>query len=516
MENRYIYNLGLLFHTIAEKHPDRIAIKYQEGPTYSYTELNKRSNQLARYLLNHHIAKGDVVGILNNKSFEAYALMLACIKVGAVYSNFDFTNPWQRLSKILMNCQPKIIFNDHINHDLVSKIKAECNSNVENLFAEEFVFHINQLPSHNLEAEINNINGDDPLYIMFTSGSTGFPKGALMSHSNVINFIGWAQETFKITPDDVFTNANPIYFDNSVFDFYSSLFSGACLVPFSTEIVKDSRSLVKAVNDTNCTIWFSVPSLLIYLLTTKALKSIDFGSLTRISFGGEGFSKPKLKQLYDLFGTRIQLFNVYGPTECTCICSSYLINANDFENMNELAPLGHMAPNFGYEIIPLEERNKNIGELCLTGPNVGLGYYNDEERTSKSFIQNPYKKFFQRMYRTGDIVEKREDGYIYFKGRVDNQIKHMGYRIELEEIESGINVLKYVNETAVVYQRINTELGHILAFISVNESKDEKDILADLKGILAPYMLPKKITILDVLPKNKNGKIDRKQLVEFA
>lgn len=513
MENRYIYNLGLLFYTVAEKYPDRIAIKYPEGKTHTYRELNDRSNQFAQYLLEQRITKGDVVGILNNKSFEAYSLMLACIKIGAIYTNFDFTNPWQRLSKILANCQPKIVFNDHEDHALVEKIKSEQGCLIDNLLDTTFIQHIDLLPKKNIYPETAAINGSDPLYIMFTSGSTGFPKGALMSHSNVINFIGWAQETFKITPEDVFTNANPIYFDNSVFDFYSSLFSGACLVPFSTELVKDSQRLVKAVNSTNCTIWFSVPSLLIYLLTTKALKATDFASLTRISFGGEGFSKPKLKQLFDLFGDRIQLFNVYGPTECTCICSSYLIHSHDFENMNELAPLGHMAPNFGYEIIALDERTTNMGELCLTGPNVGLGYYNDEERTARSFVQNPYRKFFQRMYKTGDIVEKRDDGYIYFKGRVDNQIKHMGYRIELEEIEAGINVLNYVNETAVIYQKINADLGYILAFISVNEPKNEGEIHAELQAILPPYMIPKKITILDVLPKNRNGKIDRKQLV---
>jgi D-alanine--poly(phosphoribitol) ligase subunit 1 len=506
--------LGLLFYTVAKKYPDRKAIKYHEGKFHTYNELNIRSNQIANYLLKNEISKGDVVGILNNKSFNAYALMLACVKIGAIYTNFDFTNPWQRISKILDNCQPKIIFNDQTDQELVLKIKAEFGTKVENLFSEELIHLFDELPEDNLEEETKDINGSDPLYIMFTSGSTGFPKGALMSHSNVINFIGWANETFTITIDDVFTNANPIYFDNSVFDFYSSVFSGACLVPFPTEITKDSQKLVRAVNETKCTIWFSVPSLLIYLLTTKALKATDFSSLTRISFGGEGFSKPKLKQLYDLFGSRIKLFNVYGPTECTCICSSYLINYNDFENMNELAPLGHMAPNFGYEIIPLEEKNKNIGELCLSGPNVGLGYYNDPERTMKSFIQNPYKKFFQRIYKTGDIVERRANGYIYFKGRLDNQIKHMGYRIELEEIEAGINVLKYINETAVIYQKVNIELGYILAFISLNEPKNESDILTDLRGILPTYMIPKKIIILEGLPKNRNGKIDRKQLVE--
>lgn len=515
MDNKYIYNVGQLFYQIAEKHQNRIALKYHKGESYTYVDINKRSNQLANYLLQNNISKGDVVGILNNKSFDAYSLMLACVKIGAIYTNFDFTNPWLRISKIIANCQPKIVFNDHEDSNLVDDIKKHYDFKIIDLFSNSFLSQISKLDDTDLVSYTNSITGSEPLYIMFTSGSTGFPKGALMSHGNVLNFISWGQATFEVSPEDVFTNANPIYFDNSVFDFYTSLFSGACLVPLSTETVKDSRALVTAVNETKCTIWFSVPSLLVYLLTTKVLKSTDFISLSRIAFGGEGFSKPKLKQLYDLFGKRIQLYNVYGPTECTCICSSYLIGEKDFDNLNELAPLGHMAPNFGFEILPFDENNVHYGELALTGPNVGLGYYNDEERTSRSFVQNPTKPFSQRMYKTGDLVEKRDDGYVYFKGRVDNQIKHMGYRIELEEVESAINSLKYINEAGVIYRKINTDLGFIAAFVSVNDLKTELEIAADLEKILPLYMQPKKISILEVLPKNRNGKIDRTQLAEI-
>jgi len=516
MQNKYCYNLGLLFYQVAAAHPNHIAIKYPSGESYTYLQLNHFSNQTANYLLSKSIKPGDVVGILNNKSFGAYSLMIACLKIGAIYTNFDITSPWLRILKILSNCQPKIIFNDHDNHLLIDGIKTHYNTNIIDLFSEPFRKDLAKLNNENLAEQSNHVNGNEPAYIMFTSGSTGFPKGALMSHSNVLNFINWGQQTFDVTTNDVFTNANPIYFDNSVFDFYISLFSGACLVPFSTDIVKNARILVNTVNETKCTIWFSVPSLIVYLLTTKSLQPTDFISLTRISFGGEGFPKPKLKQLYDLYGKRIKLYNVYGPTECTCICSSYVITEKDFENLNEFAPLGsHMAPNFGYEIIPIEEGNKNCGELCLTGPNVGLGYYNDVERTSKSFVQNPNKKFPQRMYKTGDIVEKRENGYIYFKGRADNQIKHMGFRIELEEIESVINSFTYVNETGVIYKKITPDLGQIIAFVSLNTKKDETEVIENLKKTLPPYMIPKKIIILDTLPKNKNGKIDRTQLAQL-
>ena len=146
-------------------------------------------------------------------------------------------------------------------------------------------------------AGTSEIHGGNPAYIMFTSGSTGFPKGALMSHNNLLNFIQWGKETFQVTGEDIFTNANPIYFDNSVFDFYTSIFNGATFVPLSHELVKNAAQLVKAINASGCTIWFSVPSLLVYLLTTKSLSKNDFKTIKRISFGGEGFPKNKLKAI---------------------------------------------------------------------------------------------------------------------------------------------------------------------------------------------------------------------------
>src|ERR1700722_3685097 len=357
--------------------------------------------------------------------------MLACLKIGIVYTNLDVTSPWVRIKKTLDVCKPNAVFFDNTENEISEEFNQSFPSTTSfDLTNTDFQKEIFARDGKDLEL-VNMVIGSDPAYIMFTSGSTGFPKGAVMSHNNVLNFIQWGQQTFNVSPNDVFTNANPIYFDNSVFDFYTSLFSGATLVPIKSDLLKSANHLVKAINDSECTIWFSVPSLLVYLLTTKALSK----NIKQIAFGGEGFPKSKLKQLYDLFKDRIALLNVYGPTECTCICSMHKISDSDFENMNELATLGQIAPNFGYDIIPFDSQNINFGELALIGPCVGLGYYNDIERTEKSFVQNPKKKFRDIMYKTGDVVERTQNGNLHFRGRIDNQIKHMGFRIELEEIE---------------------------------------------------------------------------------
>lgn len=510
---KYNYNLGLKFYEVAATYHNKSALQYPSGETHSYAQINKLSNKIARALLSREIKRGNVVAIFNEKSPEAFSLMLACLKIGAIYTNLDTTSPWTRLEKMITSCLPAIIFFD----TLGSTIKKNVNKHLPEITCMElqdvdFKKLLDDLAGDNLEETVA-IDGNNSAYIMFTSGSTGFPKGAVMSHSNVLNFIQWGRQTFEVTEEDIFTNANPLYFDNSVFDFYASIYNGATLVPLVNELVKNARPLVEAINQSKCTLWFSVPSLLVYLLTTKTLSKNDFQNIRRVSFGGEGFPKNKLKQLFDLFGDRITLYNVYGPTECTCICSSYIITEKDFENMNELAPLGFLAPNFSYEILPLDNTNTNYGELALIGPCVGLGYYNDFERTAASFVQNEKSLFSQLMYKTGDLVEKGTNGYLYFKGRVDNQIKHMGYRIELEEVEAAFNTLSYINEVGALYEKITTELGQIKAFVSISDvSKDTNFILNDVKNLLPAYMVPRVIIILNELPKNSNGKIDRKQL----
>jgi D-alanine--poly(phosphoribitol) ligase subunit 1 len=512
----YNYNLGLKFYSVSETFSKNVALRFHNGAKISYNELNEVSNQIANYLLKFGLKQGDVLAIFNDKSLNGYALILACLKTGIIYTNLDPDSPWARLEKILNTCQPALICFDNVGLQFEENLRQSYQTiRLINISSKEIKSEIAEFSSNNLEETIA-IHGSSPAYIMFTSGSTGFPKGAIMSHNNVLNFIQWGKQTFDVTEIDVFTNVNPIYFDNSVFDFYTSIFNGAGLVPISHAIAKDARALVKAINESKCTIWFSVPSLLVYLLTNKALTFADFPEIKRISFGGEGFPKNKLKQLFELFNPRITLFNVYGPTECTCICSSYIISDKDFENMNELAPLGFIAPNFGYEILPSTNDNANLGEIALLGPCVGLGYYNDEERTQKSFVQNPNKKYHQLMYKTGDLVERAENGYLHFKGRVDNQIKHMGYRIELEEVEAAFSSLAYVNEVGVVYERLSQELGFIKAYASINKQIEISEIMQDIKLILPTYMVPKSITVLDVLPKNSNGKIDRNKLKELA
>jgi D-alanine--poly(phosphoribitol) ligase subunit 1 len=225
-----------------------------------------------------------------------------------------------------------------------------------------------------------------------------------------------------------------------------------------------------------------------------------------------------LKALYDVYSNTSDFFNVSGPTECTCICSSYKVASDDFCDLQGFSPLGSIASNFSYLILDDENRQVGageLGELCLLGPNVGLGYYNDPERTAASFVQNPYNRAFQEiMYRTGDLVRlDPSDGKLYIHGRKDNQIKHMGYRIELEEIENALHRIDYVSEAIAIHSS-RAGLSRIIAVVVLRKQVNDNLLRQDLRNFVPDYMIPSAFYYEDVLPKNPNGKVDRKSLKE--
>lgn len=507
----FVSNLDIAFRAVVFQYETRVALFYPAtGAKVTYGELSLLVDSIASTFWSKGLRRGQVVAIFHDKSPAAFAAMLACLRLGIIYTNLDPDSPWERLRKIITSCQPSLIVNAF--HEI------PFSSNLKDLGYQD-ALHLRdvQTPAANDPLpELGPIGAGSAAYIMFTSGSTGMPKGAVMSHANLLWFIQWAQDRFSINPSDVFTNVNPIYFDNSVFDFYASIFSGATLTPIAPDQVRDTRLLVRLIEEACCTIWFSVPSLLVYLLTTRTLSGNSFPSIRKIIFGGEGFPKPKLKQLYELFSARAELENVYGPTECTCICSANTITSADFKDMQNLAPLGLLAPNFEYEILPLDATDPDFGVLFLSGPQVGLGYFNDLERTGAAFIQNPRHLLYSDIgYRTGDLVKKDARGWLHFKGRADFQIKHMGYRIELEEVEAALNSLPEVKECAVIYQSLGGGLGQILAFTAMTSLETSQGLLQKIALILPPYMLPKRIVTLDFLPKNANGKVDRVALQDI-
>lgn len=507
----YEYNAGLAFQHIVGAYSERPALRLADGSRISYAALNALSNRFARVLIAKGLRRRGVIGIVHTKTLSCYAVMLAALKIGAAYVNLDDQNPSGRLAHIFRTANPDFVFGEPV-PQTVQTAAHEAGARILDASGDGFAGEIAAAQDGNLE-DTALVTGADPAYVMYTSGSTGVPKGALMTHANVLNFRSWVGSRFSVTPDDVFTNVNPMYFDNSVFDFYGSLLNGACMVPVARETLADGAALLRQVEAAGCSVWFSVPSMLIYLSTMKLLEPERLASIRTFVFGGEGYPKPELRKLFLTYGKRSRLINVYGPTECTCICSAWDVRESDLETDEGLVTLGPVAENFSGLVLDPEGRPVSaggVGELCLLGPQVGLGYVNDPDRTASSFAANPLnERWREPMYRTGDLVRLYEDGTLDFVGRKDNQVKHMGYRIELEEIEAALNKIEGVSQSAVLQKRGRRDMKMLVAYVAAESSLSDADVRAKLEQLLPPYMIPQRFEIRESLPKNPNGKVDR-------
>lgn len=506
----YIYNLGQTFQNICELHRDKTAIIFDGKDRITFGELNSLSNRMAHFLKTRGVKKLDVVAIQNRKSDLGFAMMLACLKLGIIYTNFDYTNPAERIRKIFETASPRLVFADQHN----AEIESLCTELQLTYFVADKKEDFLEFEESSDEKFGGSVSGSNPAYIMFTSGSTGIPKGVLISQRSLLNFISWGRETYQLSTDDIMTNVNPIYFDNSVFDFYCSVFNGITMAAFSKDIVEKPKEMLQIIHDIKCTFWFSVPSMLIYLTNLKLLTKEVLENIRIFSFGGEGYPKELLRKLYAIYGDTANFYNVYGPTEGTCICSAYQIQKEDME-ADGLVPLGEIAPNFDYVILDEADRLADCGELCLMGDQLALGYYNDAERTERSFVQYMgISSYPFRMYRTGDLVEIR-DGKLFFVGRVDNQIKHMGYRIELEEIECALIKIQDVKECAVIHTVSRNNMSKLIAYVATDVKMEDVLVRQELRKYLPNYMIPNRFEYVDELPKNANGKVDRKRMGEI-
>jgi D-alanine--poly(phosphoribitol) ligase subunit 1 len=497
-------NLGFKFQYLTKKNPNNICINI-DNKSISFIEMEKLSNQIANYFINEKFKSNDNICLQLPKSLFAYASIIACLKLGISYTYLDRFSPVNRTNKILKSISPKVI---------ISEKKIKVKSKV--ILLKNLIKHIKN-ENENLSYKILKMAQPSTIaYVMFTSGSTGFPKGVAIRHSNVLNFSEWCKTEYNIDQNDIVTNLNPLFFDNSIFDIFGGLFNGACLKPFHRHELLNAFELTKQIKKSKATVWFSVPSLLVYLLNFNSINSSNLSNLRKVIFGGEGFPKNKLKKLFDLKAKSTDLINVYGPTETTCICSSYKITKFDFtkNEISKYAPFGKKLSRFFYMFILNENKEKikknEIGELAIGGKNVGAGYFNLKKETKLKFIRNPFSnKKNDIIYLTGDLVYKDKNGYIYFSSRKDNQIKYNGYRIELEEIEQAIGKITKVKENVVCFGKKDGQ-DQITCWISHNSTIEK--IIKDLNNSIPSYMMPKKFIEEAKLPKNQNGKIDRKLL----
>jgi D-alanine--poly(phosphoribitol) ligase subunit 1 len=498
-------NLALKFQQIVESSPAAPAVVC-EGRQHDFQTLNELANRFARWLATHGVAQGKVVCLELPKIIEAYALALACIKIGAPYAFLDSKAPTERARLMIERCQPALVVSvragmgnrvvigdDDQRGDLREKIAAFDDANL---------------------CESAAITNADPAYVMFTSGSTGEPKGVVIPHTGVLHLVEWAANDLGIGPEDRLTNINPIFFDNSVFDIYAGLLNGAAIVALDATNGRPPLELIAEISSNNCTFFFAVPTLFMFLDSMQLLTPHWLPSVNRFMFGGEGFPIARLRRFHEAFGEKARLINCYGPTETSCICSGFEISEATFDTTEGLAPLGRLNPGFSHRILDEDQIPVTIGgvgELWLGGPCVGLGYLNNAAETAKRFRQDPLIAGYRAiLYRTGDLVALDPDtGLFNFRGRADNQVKLRGYRVELEEIDHAMASIPGVVRALAIVISDSSGSSRLVAAYSGDKLVDA-DLTAHCIGRLPAYMVPGRFTWLENIPTNANGKADRR------
>jgi amino acid adenylation domain-containing protein len=353
---------------------------------------------------------------------------------------------------------------------------------------------------------------EDLAYILYTSGTTGKPKGVMLSHKNVMSFLRWAVPFFELTAADRLSNHSNIGFDLSVFDIFGTLLAGGTVCPIVA--AGDRAYPAGFIARRRITVWFSVPTVLGTMRAAKQLsRDLPFPDLRLAICCGETLPAEYARD-WMAAHPDIPLVNLYGPTEAAIACTYHRVGMDSPFNTDHPVPIGR--PCRDTEILILRQDDdafaaaNEIGRLFICGSQVCPGYWRQPELTERSFRINPYKKeFAARMYDSGDLAYRDALGVNYFVGRADSQVKYLGYRIELGDIEAALGRCSLVQEAAVVLLEAQTPMlaGAVVTAGAIEEA--EARIADHCASILPPYMVPERIVILSALPRNPNGKIDR-------
>lgn len=478
--------------------------------TLTWYELTVMARRIGTGI-SRQVSPGSPVPIMMEKSPRMLAAMLGAVYAGCFYVPVNPDNPPERLKKIFQTLQSGIIIADQkiqeflIAEDICSGLNKEdgCSIVSAEALAKE------DADPEQLTAIREGSRETDILYGIFTSGSTGTPKAVAVSHGAVIRFIGHFTEIFGISQEDVIGNQAPFDFDVSVKDIYSALMTGAELVLIPKEYFSTPPRLLDFLCEKNVTSLTWAVSALTLVSSLKGLKYRIPEKVNRIMFSGEAMPPKQLRRWQEAL-PRARFVNLYGPTEITCNCTYHPVT-RQYED-GEKIPAGKPFP--GRTVFLLDEEEREIaepgrqGEICVAGESLANGYYRNEEQTKKHFVMYPVGGGAQqRIYRTGDMGYYDEKGRIIFAGRKDFQIKHMGHRIELEEIESAMNAVENVQRSCCVFQQ---EKNRIAGFY-MGEA-EPAEVRRKLKEKLPVYMVPPKLIRLEVMPLNKNGKTDREYL----
>lgn len=491
------------FEQTVSLYPDKVAVTDKEKEL-TFSQLKAMAMNVAN-VLNEKNLSNVPVAIYMKPTVNLTAAILGVLYTDNFYVVLDCESPDIRIQKILNTLNPSaILWDDHSDY----LMEEEKNGNIALLEFEENLQPLNQIQREKIEQTQAKMTLESPAYALFTSGSTGDPKGVLVTHGNVISYISWFIECFEINSDDSFGSQTPLYFSMSVSDFYGSMFTGGCYNLIPKEHFAFPAKLIDYINDKKINVIYWVPSAMGIIVKWDLFKYAKPKYLKKIMFAGETMPVKYLnywrKNLPDA-----KFANLFGPTETTDICTYYKVE-REFEESQSL-PIGVPCENCQAFVVEQGQQVEKgqMGELYIKSPFVAKGYYRNSEKTNEAFVQNPlHNDYIDIVYKTGDLVYENSFGEFEYAGRRDYQIKHMGYRIELGEIESVLNSIDQSLMSVCVYDKTKDQLT------LVYEASKEMDAeLANYAANKLPvYMRPEKYEKIDNLPINQNGKIDRKAI----
>lgn len=485
-------------------YPEKIAFEDLEHQ-YTYTQVYKNAKKIGSALADI-LPINAAVPVLMEKEAWTLNVFMGAVCAGCFYTLVEPEQPVDRICAILETLEAEILVTSR---KLEEKILG-LNFKGKILFAEELA--AGEINEKLLQERRSQFCDVDPLYVNFTSGSTGIPKGVVVSHRSVIDFTEHFVEIFGINSEDIIANQAPFDFDVSVKDIYPALKVGATIEVIPKKFFSIPKKLLDFLEERNVTNLTWAVSALCVISMLKGFRYKVPRTIKRVMFSGEVMPIKHLNY-WKIYLPDALYVNLYGPTEITCNCTYYVVDREFAED--EILPIGKAFPN--ERVFLLDEENKQVtgadtlGEICVSGTALALGYYRNWGKTEEVFVQNPLNHcYLEPIYKTGDLGRYDKQGELYYVSRKDFQIKHMGHRIELGEIETAFQALEGISRVCCVYDEENSKI--IGCYVGELEAKE---IIAKLLEKLPKFMIPNVFLKVEAMPITKNGKIDRKALLKI-